>query len=115
MTDSTAKTFRVPLAEALAAAEQASWLERQDGCEHCDHRCGPPPRRLIHSQGSMCGADWDLDDVLALIRRSAPDGRLWVWSMLNHDLAIRDDDNDRWMRFEVRAPDRVRAAWRAGR
>jgi hypothetical protein len=103
--------FPVTKMEALVAAQNAAWTETQRGCEYCDHVCGPPPRRLIHVLGSICGADWELDAALDLIRNTGSDGRVWAWSMTGHNLAVQDG-NGKWWRFQVEAPTMIRNKWK---
>lgn len=67
--------------------------------------------RIIHTVGSICGADWGLDGAVDFITKSTKRG--WRQHLFGHELAVQSDG--RIIRFDVRAPDAVQEAWRAER
>ena len=53
-------------------------------------------RTLVHCMtGGTLGADWDLDGALALVERA--DQIAWHWSLLGHELTVKDADGRTYM------------------
>lgn len=86
---------------AIAAARAAAWDEGER-CPHCEGAGRRPGgRKLIHSRGSMFGADWDLAGVEAEIRGAKQVA--WIASWGGHDLVVLDQNSKQWS-FEVKRP-----------
>jgi hypothetical protein len=64
----------------------ASWPESVNGCDYCDHRCGPEPRQMIHRRGKF-GCDIDLAGALDDLAKA--DQAAWVADMFDHELRMR--------------------------
>lgn len=59
-------------------------------------------RVIIHSRLGGIGADWDLDDAIALAERSTWRG--WMDSLLGHNLGIEHYDGDRLRLYAFDVP-----------
>lgn len=83
-----------------AAKAQAFTMTDPESSEH--------GRTLIHCQGSVCGADWDLDGVLSAIESADLvrwNTQSFAGAVLGHQLEVREGDR-RWA-FAVRRPEVV--------
>ena len=80
-------------AEVKALATQQAFEAAQE-CPHCGGSGQiEGGRKIIHSfLNGWIGADWDLDEVLALIDRAEEVG--WVNGFAGHDLAVRTRHED---------------------
>jgi hypothetical protein len=92
--------------EAIAALRAAAWEEQP---ESEDAVCGHPGctdhpakgRMRIHSFRSFIGCDWDLDRAEAAVR--AAQAVAWVDDILDHNLAVREQDGGT-VRFDAKRP-----------
>lgn len=89
--------------EAKEACRRAAFTPARQGCDHCDHMCGPKPEPMIHcvSPGGF-GADWTLRHVLEEIDRT--EQVYWSRHWMGHDFVIMIDGKA-W-RFDVPIPER---------
>jgi hypothetical protein len=92
-------------ADAIERVRAAAWDEGKP-CEHCDGEGRVPGgRRLVHSFLGCIGADWDEDDVIALIQRA--DECRWGVGFAGHDLLVVADGKQYF--FRVQRPEPVSA------
>jgi hypothetical protein len=90
--------------ESCMSIEETVALLRQHAFTVTDEDASDAGRTLIHSRLGGIGADWDLDDAVALAERAQWRG--WIGSLLGHDLGVEVHDSDkvRLYAFDVRQP-----------
>lgn len=101
---STAR-FPVSVDDARRLLTEHAWTPERDGCEHCDHVCGPETHPVIHTTAGGFGADWSLAEAVAFIENADVIG--WKLHLFRHNLAARS--GGRVVFFEVPAPDDIKA------
>lgn len=85
--------------EAIEAMRAAAFtIDDLEGSDNC--------RTIIHTFAGPFGADWDLDEAIALVERSVEIA--WVDHLICHDLAVREDDKH-VIYFDCKRPAAVEA------